>query len=333
MFCTAKKIIKATTVVGILVLLQSNLFAISEKSLIYSNGVNDTMLVWEKYLENNQANIFEKTSKLLDLKGFAVFSDVSKMSEVNIIRASAIGLKRGYSVKLVDYEKKEYLLFGIENRKADADFIQNTLISYNIQTRVKKINVKTYQKNLISQKIIKIIKENFKEYISSKDNRIKELEEVVRKLPNNKKTNKAKTASSAKKNIYIKISNLQVVNRVVTDTYIKKSKKKLEVLNAYAKKHITKKKLERQKVNVANNIKKDLTKPLPPLKTFSSVYKYLRTHGGITVDGMLVLNGQAYKPKDMIFGRVISKINRKTGLVVLNNSYNVTVKKHLLKEK
>lgn len=346
-----KKYISSLIAVGLVATLHASE---DKRAIIYANGVKDTLVIGEKYFSD--PNVFLNPNKPIALHGYAIMTKATNMDEAKIVRITAIGLKSGYDVKFVNIDGDDIVIFSVQDRKADAVYIQKRLASYKIATRIKKISIDARHVNLVGRRMIEIIRKNFNIILREKDNRIQKLERYInirlkqnssigdeilksndldshlldRKTQKNKlhkKTNCTKRPIIQK--TVISLKNLQVVNRVITKKYLKKLKKahkKIKPLNDYALKVMTIEKVSAQKQVVARNIKHDFKKKMPKIKRFSKMYKYLRTHAGITKENFLILHGKIYKVGDKLQKWVISDINYKTGIVVLDDSYSVKLK-------
>lgn len=321
-----------------------------KRAIIYANGVKDALTIGEKYFSD--PDVFSHPNKPISLHGYAVMVKATNMNEAKIVRITAIGLKSGYDVKFVNIDGDDIVVFSVQDRKADAVYIQRRLASYKIVTRIKKINIDAKHVNLVGRRMIEIIRKNFNIVLREKDNRIQKLEryisttlkqnsqiddEILQDNDFNQnqtlKTEKNKIRKCSKRPIVkktvISLKNLQVVNRVITKSYLKKQQKahkKVHPLNDYTMRTMTIEKVSAQKRIVARNIKNDFKKKMPKITSFSKMYKYLRTHAGITKENILVLHGKAFKKGDKLQKWIISDINYKTGIIVLDDSYTIKIK-------
>jgi len=345
-----KKYISSLVAIGLV----TALYASEDKrAIIYANGVKDTLAIGEKYFSD--PDVFSNPNKPIALHGYAVMVKATNMNEAKIVRITAIGLKSGYDVKFVNIDGDDIAVFSVQDRKADAVYIQRRLASYKIVTRIKKVDIDARHVNLVGRRMIEIIRKNFNIILREKDNRIQKLEryisttlkqtsqiddEVLQNndidepmLTHNKRVKKHKVKKCSKRPIVkktvISLRNLQVVNRVITKGYLRKQQrahKKIKPLNDYTMRTMTIEKVSAQKQIVARNIKHDFKKKMPKIRNFSKMYKYLRTHAGITKENFLVLHGKIYKVGDKLQKWVISDINYKTGIIVLDDSYSVKLK-------
>jgi len=319
------------------------------RGTIYSNGVKDSFTVGERYFGNIE--VFTNPEYNLPLKGYATFVKVSNLNEAKIVRISALGIKNGFNVRYVQLDGEDVVIFSVVDRKADAVYVQKRLESYNVHTRIEKINIMAKHTNLVGRRLFSIINKNFKKVFKNKDNRIAQLEKYIRNINNPDKKamidlsiipiKKVRIKDKCKcpkiKEIIVKksilledLKELQVVNRVVTKDYLvklKKERKELKPLNNYTAKIMTIEKVKAQNRIVAINVKNDFNKKLPDIKSFSKIYKYLRKHAGITKNDIIILHGKAYQKNDKLLKWVITSINHKTGIIVLDNSYSVQISK------
>lgn len=298
------------------------------KEFAYQNGVDDSKIVMKNYFKNT--NQILNSEKYYTLDGFATMIDVTSFAEQKIIKASALGIKLGLDIKFISYNNIEYIVYAVNEREADAISLKQKLDSFGLNSIITPLNDKYIAIDLVATDLIATWKASLNKINQLKDRRIEQLEKALEKkaiVP----TNNINTNKAPQKNIVIDLSSLQVINRVVTDRYLKannlKIGKNVEPLNHTAQKEVTHEKVAEQIKTVTNNIKKDNGKPLPKINTFSELYSYLTEHGGITKDGILLLNGQTFKKGDKLIEWVISDINYSLGIVVMNNNYNVKVNK------
>ena len=344
-----KKYISSLIAIGLI----TTLYASEDKrAIVYANGVKDTLAIGEKYFSD--PDVFSNPNKPIALHGYATMVKVTNMNEAKIVRITGIGLKSGYDVKFVNIDGDDIVIFSVQDRKADAVYIQKRLASYKIVTRIKKVDIDARHVNLVGRRMIEIIRKNFNIILREKNNRIQKLERYIsttlkqnsqiddeilqdndsnEPLLHKKTVKKQKKAECPKRPIVkktvVSLKNLQVVNRVITKSYLKKQQrahKKVKPLNGYTMRTMTIEKVSAQKQVVARNIKHDFKKKMPKIKSFSKMYKYLRTHAGITKENFLVLHGKVYKIGDKLQKWVISDINYKTGIIVLDDSYSVKLK-------
>jgi hypothetical protein len=340
-----KKYISSLIAIGLVTILSASE---DKRAIIYANGVKDTLTIGEKYFSD--PDVFLSPNKPIALHGYAVMVKATKMDEAKIVRITAIGLKSGYDVKFVNIDDDDIVVFSVQERKADAVYIQKRLASYKIVTRIKKINIDAKHVNLTGRRLIDIVRKNFNIILREKDNRIHKLEkyisttlekttqkddEILQDSNIYKQTIKHKTKKTncekrpiVKKTV-ISLKNLQVVNRIITKKYLKKQQrahKKIKPLNDYAMEKMTIEKVSMHKQIVARNIKDDFKKKMPKIKSFSKMYRYLRSHAGITKENFLILHGKAYKVGDRLQKWAISDVNYKTGIVILNDNYSVKLK-------
>jgi predicted small secreted protein len=136
-------------------------------------------------------------------------------------------------------------------------------------------------------------------------------------------------------NVKLDLNNLQVVNRVVTEQFLKKKKiknpKKVKPLNARTAKKMTIETVEEKNRIVARNIKKHYKKRIPVFKSFSKLYVYITNNGVLSKDGSLILNGRVFKNGDKISGGWILKNTiYENGVIVVgkkNSDYHIVTKR------
>lgn len=322
----------------------------NSKSVIYANGVKDTLSLGEDFFKDIE--VFSNPDRVMLLNGYVVFLNASEMFETDIVRLSAISRKNDFKVSFVELMGIETIVFTVASRRADAVYVQKRLSLYKIPTRIKKLNVEVRHINLVARKMIEEINYNIKRLMRKKDKRIATLEglvrETVRKRKGDilsvgddepvvkcKKSEKCKPCKQSKckkqpiiKKEIIKIGRIQVVNRVITKKYLEKMKalhKTVKPINNTEEKTMTIEKVNRDKRVVARNIRRDANKALPIITSFSKAFRYIKKHGAITDSDKLVLHGKTYDSGDTLWKWKVSSVNKKTGLVILDDSYAIQV--------
>jgi len=360
--------IKKTTVSAILITsLAGSLFAGANVNLQtikeqkYYQGVKDANMVYNKNLHTQ--NTFEMKNKYI--KGFIVFKNAKNMTNNQIIRATAIAMKLGYSVDFCIIKGEEAILFTKKDRLPDAKEVAKKLKAFKISTNIIGIDKEVKKINLIGKDAISYIKDFYndkqreelkqiatmKEYIAklkeeNRDFRVltenKDMHKII--TQNNTKINNQKTVSSKtkptvkiiKKYVKLDLKNLQVVNRVLTKKYLKqhgiKNKAKISPLNNYAKSRMTIEKVDEKKRIVARNIKHTYKKKIPELNSFAEAYSYITRNAVINKYGKLILNGRVFEKGDRLSKKwIFEKAIYSNGVVIIddnkNNDYHIVAKR------
>ncbi|KAB7891311.1 hypothetical protein [Poseidonibacter ostreae] len=311
----------------------------ADNNVIYQNGVKDTLLIGSRYVKD--VSLITNQNTNIVLSGHGVLLDVSSFPESKIIQASAIGVKNGLDIKYISFNDKDYIVFATEKREADAMFLVKRLGKYGISANIEKLKGSYTQTTLVAHDLIDAINDTLAYLSSRKDNKINKLNALLTKKGTintgenfepieSKKNTMLNQNNYSNQEVVINLDNVQVVNRVVTDSYLKRYKKTSKTIAPYSsnqRKNLTKKKRNEQIKKVSKNIKNDSRRSLPKIKSFSKIYKYLRSHGAITSNNKLLLHKKLYKVGDTLFQRKISSINHSIGVVVIGNDYVVTVNK------
>lgn len=338
-----KPAVIAIMIVNTLLSAQSNLEDIKKE--IYSSGVKDTLMIVKQRL--SETNSLQNNAK--HLKGYIVYNDASRLSDTEIIRISAIATKLGCDVGFFNIEGNDSIVFSEFVRKPDAVALSERLGRYSVLSKVTKIDAEAKVSLLVGSQIILNINKQIEAHTEKNRNRIVELEKYVIDLSQGKKiVEKSTFAPTVKEEqktnckpiekivykkqlVNIDLSNLQIVNRVVTSSFLDKHKttaKELQPLNNTAIKNITKHSNENKIKEVTENIKKTYEKPIPNMRSFKEVYNYLLNNAVITKNNSLLLHGRIFNENDIVGEKwKIQKIVYESGVVVVNNYHLVSIKK------
>jgi len=326
-----------------------------DKDSIYAGGVKDAVMITDKVLKSE----IDPHKKRKYLNGYIVFKDASKLDTVDIIKYSAIATKLGYTPEYFKIKGKDSILFAVESRMPDATATASRLKKYGIGTNIAEINKEVNRVVLVANSATRAIDEYLKNTTKKDKEKIATLEKYIAELkgkPNSvsllsppekvlkcKETNTIKGSQPIVKNVIkkevvrmakIDFTKLQVVNRVVTEKYLRKYKKRpkdIRALNSYAASRMTVEIVKERNRIVARNIKKTYGKKIPNFKSFKKLYNYIIEHGAITPKGELLLHGRLFKVGDVISNDwVLSACVYKTGVVVVkhgNSDYHIVLKK------
>lgn len=306
-----------------------------KNNLVYDNGVKDTQLVGSRYVKD--IGLITGQNKDIVLNGYGVLLNVSSFSESKIIQASAIGLKNGLDIKYIKFNNSDYIVFTVEKREADAMFLIDRLSKYGISSSVEKLGGTYSQTILVAHDLISAINDSLTYLTARKDDKINKLSKLI----TSNKNIECPDVSTLVPPMPIKnanqdantldLSNLQVVNRVVTTDYLNKYKIKARDVKPHSntqRKSLNSTKVNAQIKKVTSNIKNDAKNGLPEITSFAKAYKYLREHSAITNGNSLLLHKKIYKVGDALFKWNISSINYNLGVVVLGNDYTIPLKKN-----
>lgn len=301
----------------------------NQNNIIYENGVKDTLSIGTRYVKD--LALISKQNSSIFLDGYAVVVNSNSLPEAKIIQATAIGLKNGLDVKFIKLSNKEFIVFSVEKREADALYLADKLNKYGLSSSIERLNGTYNQTVLVAHDLFKAIQDTVAYLNSKKDDTIKKLTEALEskgKNVNIDNTYEFKVQKDRAYNQIIDLSSLQVVNRVITDEYLKKNGLVVETVKPLApKEKVNKTTIQKQINTVTKNIKNDKANSLPQITSFSKAYAYLREHAGITKDNQLILHKKAYIVGDKLFIWNISSINYSLGIVVLGSDYTIPLSK------
>jgi hypothetical protein len=328
-------------------------YSSDEKNAIYSGGVKDAVMVTSQVFSDSKA--FESNTKYL--KGYIVYKDATRLNSVEIIKYSAIATKLGYKVDFFNIKGKDCILFSTKDRKPDATAIAKKLKYHKIATNIAQINQEVKKVTLVGSDSIKNTKEYFRSKHKREATKIRDLEKYIAELegknkdyrvlknPSNKileckdnsnvKFSKRTRAKRVVKMVTLDLSNLQVVNRVLTERYLKANKirnpKKAKPLNNYTAKKMSIEIVEKKNAIVAKNIKKTYKKKIPTLNSFDAIYKYITNNAVLTKNGSLVMHGQVFNVGDVISAKwVLKNVIYSNGVVIVkkkNSDYHIVTKR------
>jgi len=324
-----------------------------DKDSIYAGGVKDAVMITDKVLKTE----IDPNSKKKYLDGYIVFKDASRLDTVEIIKYSAIATKLGYTPEYFRIKGKDSILFSVESRMPDATATASRLKRYGIGTNIAEINKEVKRVVLVANSATRALEEYIKTTTRKDKEKIQTLEKYISELKGKakpfdilsepEKTIECKNTANKKPPVINKIikkeiikmakidfTKLQVVNRVVTEKFVKKHKKtpkKIKPFNKFAEQRMTIEVVEKKNMIVAKNIKKSYGKKIPHFKSFKDLYNYITRYGAITENNKLLLNGRIFDVGDKIQkGWVLSACIYDTGVVVVkhnNSDYHVVLKK------
>jgi len=309
----------------------------------YYQGVTDTLMVYHKFLNSPYAfkdqNVY--------LRGYVVFAKTNSMPIKDIVRAIAIAIKFGENPQFYKLDGQDVVVFGIRDRRPDAKFLADELSMYQIDTGVKQVNGYVRTVPIIGKDFIKYAKSVYEQAIQDYQRKLLNSTSKQDIQQNIDTTNYAQNSApnmekepsqnDCNKKVIIKVNldKVQVVNRVVTDKFLKKyhvTPNEVKPLNSTEKKNLTPQTVKNKIRRVTRNIKRTQDKPLPldKLNNFNYLYFYLTEKGAITEGGRLLLNGKLYSEGDTIGKWKIDKIVKDTGVIVVKDNdvnYDVAMPK------
>ncbi len=320
-----------TYILGIILSLSFASSLKADNNIIYENGVKDAYSVGVRYIKDLAMISNQNSSVFLD--GYGVVLNSNSMPEAKIIQATAIGLKNGLDVRYVIVKNKEYIVFAVENREADAMYLVDRLAKYGLSPTVEKLNGTYSQTVIVADELIKAIQDTVSYLNSKKDDTIRKLTQALESKDKNvniDNTYEVKTPIQQRNvtSSNLDLRELQVVNRVVTDGFLNKHNKTSDNLSPFApNQKVTKDSTNKQIASVTKNLKNDSPNSIPKIDNFSKAYSYLKEHSGITKNNELILHKTVFKKGDKLFVWDITAINYNLGIVVLGNDYTIPVAK------
>jgi len=315
-------------------LLAGTLQANENNNIIYENGVKDTLAIGTRYVKDLALISNQNSSVFLD--GFGVVLNSNSLPEAKIIQATAIGLKNGLDVKYVTVKNNEFIVFSVESREADAMYLVDRLSKYGLSPTVERLNGTYNQTVIVADELFKAIQSTVAYLNVKKDDTIRKLTQALENKEKNVnidntyefKPQQKQNIVTSTNSISLDLSNVQVVNRVVTDDFLRKYKTSVEKVNPISpNQKINSYSVNKQIDTVTKNLKNDSKSSIPNIDNFSKAYNYLREHAGITKNNELILHQSVFKKGDKLFAWSISSINYNLGIVVLGNDYTVPVQK------
>lgn len=304
----------------------------NNNNIIYENGVKDTLAIGTRYVKDLALISNQNSSIFLD--GYGVVLNSNALPEAKIIQATAIGLKNGLNVRYVIVKNNEFIVFSVESREADAMYLVDRLSKYGLSPTVEKLNGTYNQTVIVADDLFKAIQDTVTYLNVKKDETIKKLTQALENKEKNVNIdNSYEFKPQAKQNTIVSnnidFGEVQVVNRVVTDDFLKKHNVSVDKLSPVSpNQKISSYSVKKQIETVSKNIKNDSKGSLPKIDNFSKAYNYLREHGAITKNNELLLNKTVYKKGDNLFAWSISAINYNLGIIVLGNDYTIPVQKN-----
>lgn len=174
-------------IMGLTLALSTYAFANTDDSAptIYSNGVKDTLSIGENFFKD--AKVFTDETRTKIIKGYMTYTDAVHLNESEIVRMTAVGIKNGYDVSFLTLEGRDIICYSTSDRKPDAEYIQKRLASYNIESKVLKVDTRVEQVNLVGRGLINAIIKNLNNLTKAKDDRITQLEKYVKTIATNQK--------------------------------------------------------------------------------------------------------------------------------------------------
>lgn len=315
----------------ILLITSSSLNADTSNNIIYENGVKDAYAVGTRYVKDLALISNQNSSVFLD--GYGVVLNSNSLPEAKIIQATAIGIKNGLDVKYVTVKDKEFIVFSVESREADAMYLVDRLSKYGLSPTVEKLNGTYMQTVIVASELFKAIQDTVAYLNTKKDDTIKKLTQALENKEKNVNIDNAYEVKTPIQQRNITSANLdfkdiQVVNRVITNDFLVKYNKTVEGVSPVTpNQKINKNIVDKQILTVTNNLKNDSTNNIPKIDNFSKAYNYLKEHAGITKNNELVLHKTIFKRGDKLFIWDITSINYNLGIVVLGNDYTVPLNK------
>lgn len=152
---------------------------------IYSNGVKDTLSIGENFFKD--AKVFTDETRTKIIKGYMTYTDAAHLNESEIVRMTAVGIKNGYDVSFLTLEGRDIICYSTSDRKPDAEYVQKRLASYNIESKVIKVDTRVELVNLVGRGLINTIVKNLNNLSKNKDDRISQLEKYVKTIAVNQK--------------------------------------------------------------------------------------------------------------------------------------------------
>lgn len=314
----------------ILLLIGTSSIANANNNIIYENGVKDTLAIGTRYVKDLALISNQNSSIFLD--GYGVVLNSNSLPEAKIIQATAIGLKNGLDVKYVTVKNKEFIVFSVESREADAMYLVDRLTKYGLAPTVEKLNGTYMQTVIVAGDLFRAIQDTVAYLNSKKDDTIKKLTQALESKEKNVNIDNTYEVKTPIQQKHITSANLdfkeiQVVNRVITDDFLAKYNKTVETVSPVTpNQKINKNMVDKQISTVSKNLKNDSSN-IPKIDNFSKAYNYLKEHAGITKNNELILHKTVFKKGDKLFVWNITSINYNLGIIVLGNDYTVPLSK------
>ncbi len=314
----------------ILLLIGSSSIANANNNIIYENGVKDTLAIGTRYVKDLALISNQNSSIFLD--GYGVVLNSNSLPEAKIIQATAIGLKNGLDVKYVTVKNKEFIVFSVESREADAMYLVDRLTKYGLAPTVEKLNGTYMQTVIVAGDLFRAIQDTVAYLNSKKDDTIRKLTQALESKEKNVNIDNTYEVKTPIQQKHITSANLdfkeiQVVNRVITDDFLTKYNKTVESVSPVTpNQKINKNMVDKQISTVSKNLKNDSSN-IPQIDNFSKAYNYLKEHAGITKNNELILHKTVFKKGDKLFVWSITSINYNLGIIVLGNDYTVPLSK------
>ena len=314
----------------ILLLIGTSSIANANNNIIYENGVKDTLAIGTRYVKDLALISNQNSSIFLD--GYGVVLNSNSLPEAKIIQATAIGLKNGLDVKYVTVKNKEFIVFSVESREADAMYLVDRLTKYGLAPTVEKLNGTYMQTVIVAGDLFRAIQDTVAYLNSKKDDTIKKLTQALESKEKNVNIDNTYEVKTPIQQKHITSANLdfkeiQVVNRVITDDFLAKYNKTVETVSPVTpNQKINKNMVDKQISTVSKNLKNDSSN-IPKIDNFSKAYNYLKEHAGITKNNELILHKTVFKKGDKLFVWSITSINYNLGIIVLGNDYTVPLSK------
>ena len=314
----------------ILLLIGTSSIANANNNIIYENGVKDTLAIGTRYVKDLALISNQNSSIFLD--GYGVVLNSNSLPEAKIIQATAIGLKNGLDVKYVTVKNKEFIVFSVESREADAMYLVDRLTKYGLAPTVEKLNGTYMQTVIVAGDLFRAIQDTVAYLNSKKDDTIKKLTQALESKEKNVNIDNTYEVKTPIQQKHITSANLdfkeiQVVNRVITDDFLAKYNKTVETVSPVTpNQKINKNMVDKQISTVSKNLKNDSSN-IPQIDNFSKAYNYLKEHAGITKNNELILHKTVFKKGDKLFVWNITSINYNLGIIVLGNDYTVPLSK------
>lgn len=314
----------------ILLLIGTSSIANANNNIIYENGVKDTLAIGTRYVKDLALISNQNSSIFLD--GYGVVLNSNSLPEAKIIQATAIGLKNGLDVKYVTVKNKEFIVFSVESREADAMYLVDRLTKYGLAPTVEKLNGTYIQTVIVAGDLFRAIQDTVAYLNSKKDDTIRKLTQALESKEKNVNIDNTYEVKTPIQQKHITSANLdfkeiQVVNRVITDDFLTKYNKTVESVSPVTpNQKINKNIVDKQISTVSKNLKNDSSN-IPQIDNFSKAYNYLKEHAGITKNNELILHKTVFKKGDKLFVWNITSINYNLGIIVLGNDYTVPLSK------
>lgn len=303
--------------------------------LTYDDGIEDTILV----IKSQYEDIKPLDVTLKEVNGFMVYAETSDLSVVDLTNYAAIGYRNGYPVFFAKNKSgQNIIVFQIKERKADAIRVQDKLSKL---FGIPGLHIE-YERGSIQQIVIigkEILdslnykyKDKLKTSIIQCDNESQALKEAFTKLSHrddveiNADTRQVLPKHEQKveqpKEQIVVIGKVQVVNRVVTDKWLKKNygghvekvpairKGKYKKASSYA----DQKEVVSESINCFDPV---LEKRINQVDTLSQAFNILNDYAVITKEGKLLVNKRLYSEGDSFGSLKVLKLVYTKGLVVL----------------